>query len=56
MNIFGDSKHEWKDQHETVHWDGPDEETFAEEHAAAEAMREVDDEVAARLRGKAKCS
>ena len=36
----------------TIKWSDADEETFAEERAAAEAMREVDDEIAARLRGR----
>lgn len=57
MNIFRDDEydHELKERREAIKWSGPDEETFAEEHAAAAAMREVDDEIAARLRGRAKC-
>ncbi len=36
-------------------WGEEDEEMFAEQHAASEAMREVDEEIAERLR-KEPCS
>ena len=57
MNIFGDDEynHELKEPRLAIKWEGPDERTFADEHAAAEAMREVDDEIAARLRGDSPC-
>jgi len=51
---FGDDQ-KLKDGHQTIVWSDADEETFAEARAAAEAMREVDDEIAARLRGEAPC-
>ena len=57
MNILGDDEynHELKERRVAIKW-SVDEDTFAEEHAAAAAMREVDDEIAARLRGEARCS
>jgi len=39
-----------EERRQRIVWGEEDEETFAEQHAASEAMREVDEEVAARLR------
>ena len=56
-NLDDDYNHALKQRHRpTVQEAGLDEETFAEARAATAAMREVDDEITARLRGEAPCS
>lgn len=49
VNRIGAAMNE-EQPHPRIVWSEEDEEMFAEQHAASEAMREVDEEIAARLR------